>query len=247
MSEFDSIGQLVSQYAAEDFAAQRKRLREARMRWIEENECPTAYGVTTKDPITGEETTFNTPFQIGKLRYDQDKDGNPLEWHQGLKEPVIHEDPVAAAALLDGIDAIIKEAESPTKDRQFTVLVSGDEQHAFVTGGGADESPHPPILEGEDYGDYYARVSRAYERATGTTNGRPVAGDDGVRKPSTTDSPRIGRSDAPGETDDRDAGTGLDCNAVALPSGDSGPGEGHHDAGAGDDPVPGTASSAGDS
>lgn len=216
MSNFDSsLKQLVSQYAAEDFAAQRKRLREARMKWIEENECPTDYAVKTTD-ADGKEVTFNTPFQIGKRRYDQDDAGNPVEWSEEMKKPVVHEDPAAEAELLDGIGAILTEANAESKDKRLTILVAGDQQQTFLTGGDAEKSPHPPILEGEDYGEYYARVARAYERQTGTSSGRPVPDHDGVRESTAADSPGVRGAFTPGNATSGAPGPMLDRDADAM-------------------------------
>lgn len=216
MSNLDSLHALVNQYAAEDFVSQRRRLREARMKWIDEHECPTQYSITTRNPETGKEVTVNTPFQIGKLKYDG-------EWHEGLKQPVVHDDPAGAAALLDGIDAIIKDAEIPSNQEQrLTILVSGNEQNAFVTGGDAEHSPHPPIMEGEDYGTYYARVSRAYERATGTGDGRPASGDDSLRQSATIDPAAVRRTPEPGSVSGGSDRASLGGEPIGSSPGDTG-------------------------
>jgi hypothetical protein len=209
----NELAALVSVYAAEDFLAQRKRLREARMRWIDENECPTPYQVAGKDS-DGNETTFKTPFEVGKLRYPEQYDDH---WKE---EGQRHEDPALEKELLEGIDAIISESIS---DQRLTILVSEDgEQHAFLTGGD-DKSPHPPIMEGEDYAEYYARVSRSYEQAAGGESGRPDtgrpgSGDDDLRGSSPVDPTRVRPPDVPGDETDRDAGTmlGGDTDAVRL-------------------------------
>lgn len=178
---FDSRSQVVNQQAAEDFVAARKRLREARMRWIEENECPTSYAIVSKD-ANGNEVSFSTPFQIGKRRYEG-------EYTEEMKKPVVHVDRDLEKELLEGIGAVFADKPKPG----LTVLVAGDETQAFLTGSDADRSPHPEIREGEDYGDYYARVSGAYERQAGAPGtGRPIASDDGLRRSSATDTPGVG-------------------------------------------------------
>lgn len=203
---------LVSQYAAEDFVAQRKRLREARMRWIDENECPTSYSVTTKNKA-GEDVIHHTPFQVGKIQYPDEYNE---EWK---KKGQKHEDPAAEKQLLEGLDAVLSQT---SEEKRVTILVTGDEQHAFFTGG-KDESPHPPILEGEDYGDYYARVARQYEReaaATGTNTRGSIACDDGLRESPPVDSPGVGPSDAPGGSDRADVGAMLGSDADKVCPGD---------------------------
>ena len=196
------LSSLISQYAAEDFVAQRKRLREARMRWIDENEAPTAYSVKTTTP-DGKETTFQTPFQIGQIKYP---DQYNEEWQ---KKGQTHEDPEAEQQLLEGLDGIISQSST---EKRLTVLVTGDEQHAFITGGDDPESPHPAIEEGEDYGEYYARVARGYEREAakfGRDTRGSVAVDDSLRRSAAVDSPGVG-----------DAG---DAAARQQPGSDGGP------------------------
>src|SRR5215469_1017552 len=209
-SPFDtSFQQLVREYAAEDFMQQRKRLRAAREKWIEENECPTSYSVETKS-ADGETQTFSTPFQIGKIQY-------PERWDETMKEPARHEDAAAEAALLDGIDAILSEANHSNPEKKLTVMIAGEEQHAFFIGGDAEDSPHPPIEEGESYDHYYARVSSAYEREAGSAAvRRPVPCDDGLRESAAVDPPGIGRHDAPGDVTGGHAGAMLDSDTKQM-------------------------------
>ena len=204
---------LISQYAAEDFVAQRKRLREARMKWIEENECPTAYTVKTRDK-DGNEVSHATPFQIGKIQYP---DQYNEEWQ---KKGQTHEDPEAEKQLLEGLDAVISQSST---EKRLTVLVTGDEQHAFFTGGAEPESPHPPIQEGEDYGEYYARVAGQYEReaaAFGRDTRGSIACDDSLRRSAAVDSAGGGQSDAASERPGADVGPMLGSDADALRPGD---------------------------
>jgi len=209
-SPFDtSFQQLVREYAAEDFMQQRKRLRAAREKWIEENECPTSYSVETKS-ADGETQTFSTPFQIGKIQY-------PEHWNDTMKEPARYEDPASEAALLDGIDTILNEDNHSNPEKRLTVMIAGGEQHAFFTGGDAEDSPHPPIEEGESYDEYYARVSSAYEREAGSAAvRRPVSGDDGVRESTAINPPGIGRHDAAGDVTGGHAGAMLDSDTKQM-------------------------------
>jgi hypothetical protein len=232
-SEFGpDLQTLVSQYAAEDFIAQRKRLRDARLRWIEENECPTSYQVDTRGK-DGETVKFETPFQVGKVKY-------PQEYNDAWKRGARLEDEALEKHLLEGLDAVIKEGESPDTQKKLTVLVTPEgEQSAFFTGGDADVSPHPPIGEGESYDDYYARVSSAYEQQAHSTAGRrPVPSDDGVRESAAADSPGDGRPDAAGGSPGGEASPSLDCHPdplLLLPGGTDDsrtPGADVHDAAA---------------
>lgn len=164
---FASIAELASTYAAEDYMAQRKRLREARAKWIEENECPTAYQVTSKD-ATGAEKSFSTPFQVGKLKYEGEYPQTPEAAFKPSFTP--EPDNPTAAADLDELDEILEETDT------------------FLKPGIYLESAHPEIKEGESHGEYCARIGREYEQATGTSAvRRPVADSDGVREPAAVD------------------------------------------------------------
>jgi hypothetical protein len=174
---FDDLARLSHTYAAEDFMAQRKRLREARARWIEENECPTASTIEHTDaegnPLLDKDgkpkvTALGGPFQTGKIR---DESRVPPS-ARGFKPSFTVEpaDPTVAADL-DELDEIITEAAT------------------FMAPGIYRESPHPEIREGESYGEYHARVAGEYERQTGKDAvRRPVPDIDSVREPAADDS-----------------------------------------------------------
>jgi len=208
-----NLASLVSQYAAEDFVAQRKRLRDARMRWIEENECPTAYQVTTKDK-DGNEKTFATPFQIGQIKYPDKYDD---KWKEEGQQ---HHDPQAEKELLEGIEAIISESST---EKRLTILVTGNEQHAFLTGGG-DDSPYPPMNEGEGTDEYFARVAHECEQAAaagrGTATRQPGSNSDSVWKSTPVDPLGVGSADVPGAGLSRHAGTMLGGDPDTLRPGD---------------------------
>jgi hypothetical protein len=64
------------------------------------------------------------------------------------------------------------------------------DEATFMAPGIYRESPHPEIREGEDYGEYHARVAGEYERQTGANAvRRPVPDSDSVRE-SPADHPR---------------------------------------------------------
>ena len=171
------VPELSSTYAAEDYMAQRKRLREARARMLEEQEAPTAYHIqhTDKDgnpilrdgqPLQTRAGGANSPFQIGKRRYDENIPAGAAPGQTGYK-PTFFAPPEQGGSTvedLDKIDRVIQEAET------------------FMAPGLYRESPHPEIQEGESYGDYCARVASDYERQTGENAvRRPVPDTDGVR------------------------------------------------------------------
>lgn len=169
--EFNEMFKQVSSQTAEDFMVARKRLRDARARWIEENECPTEYQVkhTDKDgnPILNADGTQKTSsagggfFQIGKRTYDIN---TPTQ-------PVTHKDPELAKELLDGIDVVLSEAlHAEITSTKLVTMKTGDETNSFLMGK-ADASPHPPIEEGEDYGEYVKRVSSSYQKQVGSRGG----------------------------------------------------------------------------
>ena len=202
------ISGLIQEYGSLSFMEQRKRLRESRLKWIEENECPTSYSVNTTDK-DGNQQPFSTPFQVGKIQY-------PENYNEGWKKGAKHEDPRAEAELLDGIDAILKKGET-SNEKTLTVLVAGESQVAFFTGGEAEKSPYPAIEEGEDYGGYYARVAGAYEREAGTAAiRRPVPSDDSLRESTAADSSGIGRNDVPGDSDGEPLGPTVGGNAEEM-------------------------------
>lgn len=197
----DDLISLSQTYAAEDFMAQRKRLREARARWIEEHECATAYVIEHTDeagnPILGKDgqplrSAAGGAFQIGKIR---DESRVPPS-ERGFKPSFMPElDNPTAAADRDELDEIITEAAT------------------FMAPGIYRESPHPEIKEGETHDEYYARVSSDYERQTGENAvRRPVPDSDGIRESPADDScgersvPAAGAS--PGGEDRANDGSG---------------------------------------
>lgn len=223
MPSSDPFDSLVSEYAsiAGDFAAQRKRLREARMKWIEENECPTSYTIDTTDK-DGKVTKHATPFQVGKIQY-------PDIWTEDMKVAAKPLDEAAAEQMFAGIEAVTQ--ASASEEPRLTILIDGDKQTAFLTGSKVDVSPHPAIEEGEDYGEYYERVSRSYQRqAAASGAGGPVAGNDGLRQSAAVDSPGGGRTDAPGDSSGECAGPVLDRHTDALRLGDGRPASSSDDA-----------------
>jgi hypothetical protein len=201
----DDLANLSHTYAAEDFMAQRKRLREARAKWIEENEAPTDYVIehTDKDgnPLLGRDgqplrTAASGAFQIGKRRYDDKIPAGPAPGRTGF-EPTFMPPEQGGSTVedLDKIDQVIQEAET------------------FMAPGIYRESPHPEIKEGETHDEYYARVSSDYERQTGENAvRRPVPDSDGIRESPADDScgersvPATGAS--PGGEDRANDGSG---------------------------------------
>lgn len=156
--DFDNFLTQVQNQTAQDWVAERKRLREARVRWIEENECPTGYGVKLEDG-----STFNTPFQVGKLRYEGEYPDQPIPATRPLDED-------SSKSLLDGVDAAF--------NNQSGVL--------SISEGGMfrpdEKSAHPEIREGEEYGEYVKRVGSAYERQTNSSTRNPTPSDGSVRR-----------------------------------------------------------------
>lgn len=173
---FDELSHLAQTYAAEDYMAQRKRLREARRRYIEEHECPRPHTITTKD-ANGNERTFSIPFQVGKRTYEGEYPQTPETAFQPQGIEASRED-------IDAIDKLIGEAEQ------------------FLAPGIYRESPHPEIRKGESHGEYCARVGSEYEQAAGANAiRRPVPGPDSVRRSTATDSSGVGTESGPGPGD----------------------------------------------
>jgi hypothetical protein len=226
------VPELASTYAAEDFMAQRKRLREARARWIEENECPTALTIehTDKDGKVIGQSTVAGPFQIGKRRYDENIPAGTAPGATGFK-PSFLPLPEQGSTVedLDKIDQVIQEAET------------------FMAPGIYRESPHPEIKEGEDYGEYYARVAGEYERQTGENAvRRPVPDSDSVWGTTPGDSSDGGAAltagpGASGEVGANDGGGGPSAAHDSGVSVERGSPSRHDDAGDDASGRPGTA------
>lgn len=207
--------------AARSFMAERARMRAARIAWLEKHENLTSYGVTVRG-ADGKETTFATPFQIGSRRYEGEYPDTPIA-------PQTHEDPQEEQRLLEGMESVLQQALQATGP-SVTVLRTGDEQHAFLMGD-ADRSPHPAIREGESYGEYYARVSRAYEREAGAGSaGGAITVDRGLRESAGADSPRERGSDPSGAGADQPDGPMLAGDADRLQSPAAGRGSAAGDA-----------------
>jgi len=200
---FDPLADLAHTYAAEDYMAQRKRLREARARWIEEHECPKPMTIEHTDEdgkVIG--TSAVGFFEVGKRKYEGDY---PEAFKPSFKpEP---ETPTAAADL-DELDEIIAETG------------------AFLAPGIYRESAHPEIQEGEDYGQYCARIGREYEQATGASAvRRPVPDSDGVRDSAAADPGGERGVSAPGASDRERVGESVCGDPDADHAGGAEPGD----------------------
>jgi hypothetical protein len=192
-----------------DWLAERKRLREARTRWIEENECPVQFGNTL---IDSEGRAWPSPFQIGAVRYggDDGRGAYPSSEPLAMVPPVT---PEAAKQLLEGAGRILRES-AETTGVSTCVLNSEGEQSIFLVGE-SDRSPHPAIHEGEDYGEYCQRVGRAYEAAAGA--GRTNSRADGVWLTSAADPAGLARAAVSGAGAGRpDGAPNLDCEPGGM-------------------------------
>jgi hypothetical protein len=199
----------VQESAQRDWLAERKRLREARTRWIEENECPVQFGNTL---IDSEGRAWPSPFQIGAVRYggEDGRGAYPSSEPLAMVPPVT---PEAAKQLLEGAERILRES-AETTGVSTRVLNSEGEQSIFLVGE-SDRSPHPAIHEGEDYGEYCQRVGRAYEASAGA--GRADAGADGVRNTSAVDPACFARADVSGTgAGGPDGAPNLDCEPGGM-------------------------------
>lgn len=197
----DPFTNLTQQSVAEDFMSARKRLREARIRWIEENEMPEAYSVEGPDG-----KAFATPFQVGKRKYEGEYPKTAAAAFKPSFKPPAPDNPDATKDL-DKLDNLIREAE------------------AFMGPGIYRESAHPDIREGEDYGEYCARVGRAYEQAAGAgAVRRPVPDTDSVREPAAIDPGGDGGASPLGAGDR--GSTGPDLRGSDAPEPDPGTGAG---------------------
>jgi hypothetical protein len=197
---------------ARDWLAERKRLREARAKWIEENECPVQFGNTL---IDSEGKVWASPFQIGCQQHEWEEmpvriiqPGDELLAKERMTPPLTAE---GYRELLDGCEEILAESSAGDGDVART---SSDGKHIFLVGE-SDRSPHPAIHEGEDYGEYCQRVGRAYEAAAGA--GRADAGADGVRNTSPADPACFARADVSGTgAGGPDGAPNLDCEPGGM-------------------------------
>lgn len=183
--------------------AQRKRLREARARWIEENECPTASTIEhiDKDGKVIGKRALGGPFQTGIRRYSDDIPAGTAPGKTGFEPSLLPADANLGELL----------AEQLTK------------VETFQAPGIYRESPHPEIKEGEDYGDYCARVGREYERAAGENAvRRPVPDTDDLRESPAAHPGDERGTPAPGASDCGEDRPHIRDNAGSDHPGDAG-------------------------
>lgn len=203
---FDPLTNQVNPYVAEEYMAWRKRLREARARYIEEHECPKPMTIEHTDEhgkVIG--TSAVGFFEVGQRKYG---DGD--------------------------LSQIPREAPKPTfqpsltwEQMQKELKPILDEVDRFLAPGIYRESPHPEMREGESYGEYCARIGREYEQTTGTSAGRrPVADSDGVREPAAIDPGGQRGISGPGAGDRRPGGEDLRGDVETDHAGDAADGGG---------------------
>jgi hypothetical protein len=170
---------------------------------IEEQEAPTAYQVKTRDS-SGKEQIVSTPFQVGKRTYEGEYPQTPEEAFKPTFQP--RDKPLTWDDAVKELRPILDEVER------------------FLAPGIYRESPHPEMQEGEDYGQYCARIGREYEQATGANAiRRPVSDSDSVRESADVDPGGQRGASAPG-AGDRQPG-GPDTGGDAEPHDRSGAGD----------------------
>lgn len=172
----DIMTNLVHPEARGDFLAERKRLREARMKWIDEHEMPQAMDVRD---AAGNQVT--TPFQVGKQTYAADYDtaaAGHKDAKKGFIPEVSEEDQKAVLAQLD--DVI-------TQYNQFSGITTRDRSGEEVSF--SHKSDHPPIREGETHEEWFIRVTDAYSKTPEEAgSGSTGADTDSVRRSAEPDS-----------------------------------------------------------
>jgi hypothetical protein len=202
--ERDRITALVHPEARGDFLAERKRLREARMKWIDEHEMPVAMEV--RDAAGN---AVSTPFQVGRMTYGADYD-KAAEGHKDARKGFIpSEMPPECIAVAKQLEEVIKQYN------QFSGIAVRDGNGDEVSF--SAKSDHPPIEEGESHEDWFTRVSNSYSKAAANTADAGSAGADidGVRKPAGDDSSDRRQIPYIGAEVRRDAPANLDSLSVA--------------------------------
>lgn len=203
----DIMAAQVQPEAMADFLRERKRLREARIKWIDEHEMPQAMELKDGD---GKTIYSGGPFQVGRMTYDEDYE-KAAAGHKDAKKGILpemsSEDQKAVTAQLD---------EVAEQYNQFSGITTRDRSGAEVSF--SHKSDHPPIREGETHEEWFTRVSNAYSQAP---EGSPDAGDsgahlDGVRSAAGDDpsGEGSGHSDRAGDSGGT-ANAALDSGAVA--------------------------------
>lgn len=186
----DITANITSPERASSFQQARKRLREARMRWIDENEKPVAMeyrdgsGKMVKSPfLTGCITA--TPEEI--FAKENEKPKNFIDPKRSL------------SSVEDELDETIREYMAIEG-----IAVSGKAGDKVAYVSEVDRPQHPPILEGESHEEWFTRTTRAYAQAENPTaaTGGSGADPDYLRRPL-TDYPSDGRQTPSAGAEDR--------------------------------------------
>ena len=226
----DIMTSMVHPEAQADFMAERKRLREVRARWVEENEkpiavlmceCPKCRLSQLKDREScircGESLEkailLANPFLTGCQTYPEDRHYEP-DPAGGYKRPEItfigNAQTGEQAKVSDQLQEVAKQYN------QFSGITTRDRSGADVSF--SHKSDHPPMLEGETHEEWFTRVSNAYSKAPeSAADARGTGADiDGIR-PAAGDDPSgegSGYTDGAGDSGGT-ADAALDRGAVS--------------------------------
>lgn len=178
----DITAPIVNPETIADFMAERKRLREVRMRWIEEHEKPQAMELRDRE---GKVIYSGGPFQVGQLQYEDDREYT-IDAKTGYKRPELSFVPVERDKEQQDVDAQLHNVI--TEYNRF----SGTEIRGQIL---SHKSDHPPIREGESHEDWFNRVTESYSKAAQSKQagtGSAGAGTDDVRRAAADDPSREG-------------------------------------------------------
>jgi len=206
---------LVHPEAQGDFLRERKRLRDARIKWIDENEMPTAMEVRDKAG-----NLVKTPFMIGKMDYgkaDNIEEANAEyvarygDTYEGARASFLPENlTLEQSAVTEQLDKVITIANElsgiPTTDAE------GNEVSFSA------KSDHPPIREGETYEQWFTRVSNSYTKKgeDPVEAGDAGADPDRVRRPAGDDTGDGGPPHGEGASSSSHAGGAGDMAGGAV-------------------------------
>lgn len=212
----DVMTALVHPEGQSDFLRERQRLREARMRWIDEHECPQAMDDLKDKYGNVIYSGASSPFLVGKQTYSDElpHQADPSS-PTGYRRPATTFLPEAASKEQQQVADQLREVTKQYNQFSGTMVRDGRGGEIALS----HKSDHPPIREGETHEEWFERVSKTYSDAakSGADAGSAGAGTDHVREASVHD-PGDGRPTAAAGAGDSRAAAASGVSGVTEPN-----------------------------